>query len=829
MLRYRKYLIAGGCLLLLLAYLLPGWIATGNALLSMPKRIGNVSLEQAHTSIAYRLEHETWLEFPIPAASEQIKIVSNASIPVNEATLPDTEWRYALRYQVVGQQGKILDERIYHHRTHITRYVHADGQGSEYRSYFIDTANVVADGRQMLMDISQLVDVHLLRLRLESRQPQISELVVRAYAPEKIAEHKLAASWQRMSAYKKNRLAKGNVYPVNLLSEGEKRNLLRKQWRPIGPNGLDGTHYFPKMLYSFSVENKPIVREEILPVGLEIDALHHGVIPIPEYGGGLRLELHRLDSTKSNNFDTLVQLSWYGRTAQKHWQNTIVWSGEKAHSSIGHVDGGYLLVQSAEGMILRAFLRVPGSESEITPGLITNRLYLGKPDIPVEYAIHHSGLQDTPVKIDVRWLFEGAEGNSMKSADVDFELLDEQRRVIKTGSLALPDRASYFDRLRGDFANYRVSDPAHYYISIPPAIAFLRLSHSVPALVNVYNRPKALQKLVRVPEDAFPVTVDSQPLPSWFMLRPSNLRELTVNRRTALLSGQSRPRMDRLQQFEQAYFWQSFKPESNRGSDFALTPRNPDDPREDQVLGSIFCEVPTAKEVSLNLQAHGELRSIKPQLVYLQDWAKPFVLKVSLDGRFLHRADKIARQGIANLPFVASGLHRLRLDASNSVRFYMNHITSCSKAMYLKRRIHRLGPRDLAFNYRKSSPGKETLSARLYTDYKSRRRTVVEVRIQGIKRPPATLFKGWTFKTRRYDIRAADGKPAYTLQSTPRILNAGQAFFVPLAEDLPPGDYRVTFSLPEKHKSYLSLISRRSGKIQQYWIYRDSPAFASQN
>ena len=100
MLRYRKYLLVGGCLLVFLAYLLPGWIATVSALFSMPERIGNVSLEQAHTSIAYRLDHETWLEFPIPVASEQIKIVSNAGIPVDETMLPDTEWRYALRFRV---------------------------------------------------------------------------------------------------------------------------------------------------------------------------------------------------------------------------------------------------------------------------------------------------------------------------------------------------------------------------------------------------------------------------------------------------------------------------------------------------------------------------------------------------------------------------------------------------------------------------------------------------------------------------------------------------------------------------------------------------------
>ncbi|GEM_PF-1440431 len=824
MLRYRKYFVFSLLLISLLAYRLPHFLKVIEDTLYKPIAIGEVALEGAHTSIAYRLSQDQWLEFPVPAASEQIKVISNASVPQVVAEIADAEWHYALQFQIIGTRDEILDDQIYHHRSHITRYINQTGDGGQLRSYFLDPSISIADGRQMLLDIADRSDVKLFRLRLHSRSEDIHFVVARAYAPEKVAGHKLAASWQRMSERKKENLAKGNVYPSHLLSTVEKRNLLHKQWRPMGPVGVDGTHYFPKMLYSFSGQEKENFKEEILPVGLEIDTFHHGVVPIPEHGGELRLEF-RVVAENLPDQDQTIRLSWFGRTAKRYWQNSIAYPGESEFSTVGQVEGGYLLIESPIALIARAYLRTYNGEAEITPELLLNRLYIGTPELPVEYSIHHSGGNPTPLRIDLRRSFEINQNEQSDNSQVDYQLLDEEHRVILTGALKLPDQVSFFDRLRGGSVEYRISDPIRHYLLIPPDASQIRLSHSASAMVNVYNRPYLLPKITRVPEDAFPVWADPQPLPSWFLLKPTNARELTIAQQSVLLLGQSRPPLERVGSLNDSDEWEYYKPEINQGSDFLFVPlevTSGSDPNRDQALASIFCEIPSGVDVSVKLKAHGGLRSIKPQLVHLQNSVKRFELNVLLDAQKLHHTNRIARHGITYLPRLSTGGHRLHLETDSSSRFFMNHIANCKGISYSKRRVHRIGRRGLKFIFHKKTVGKEVLSGRIYSENDSTARTVFDIDIENIKRSVMNPYPGWTFQKRHFDVGPVEGIAAYVLQGTPRTLNSGQSFFIPFAEDLPPGDYRVSFSSPDMANGYLSLASRQAGTGQQHWIYKDT-------
>ena len=828
--RYRKYFITSLVVISLLALILPDFLKRVGDTLDKPLTAGDVALEDAHTSIAYRLSQDQWLEFPVPPASDQIKVISNASVPNVAAGKADAEWHYALQFQIVGHAGKILNDQTYHHRSHITRFINQAGESGQLRSYFLDSSIAIADGRQMLLDIADRIDVRLFRLRLHSKSEDIQFVVARAYAPEKVAKHKLAASWQRMSERKKENLAKGNVYPAHLLSTVEKRNLLGKQWRPMGPVGVDGTHYFPKMLYSFNGQEKENLREEILPVGLEIDNFHHGVVPIPEQGGELRLEF-RVVANNIADQEQSIRLSWFGQAAKQYWQNSINYSGESEFSTVGQVEGGYLLIESPVALVARAFLRTDKGDAEITPELLLNRLYIGTPEMPVEYSIHHSGGNPTPVRIDVRRLFDNVQNDRPKSSHLEYQLLDEEHRVILAGALELPNGASLFDRLRGDFAEYRISDPIRHYLLIPPDASRIRLSHSASVMVNIYNRPYLLPKITRVPEDAFPVRADPQPQPSWFLLKPANARELTIAQQSVLLSGQSRPPMDRIGASGTVDEWDDYKPEKNQGSEFLFVPlqaSSRSDPIRDQALSSKFCEIPSDTDVSVTLKAHGNLRSIKPQLVYLQNSVKQFELNVLLDTRKFHQTYRIARHGIAYLPPLGSGPHQLTLQTASSVRFFMNHIERCNGISYSKRRVHRINRRGLKFVFHKKTAGKEVLSARIYTDIDSTARTAIDVEIENIKRSVMNAYSGWTFQKRKIDVGPIDGMAAYVLQGTPRTLNSGQSFFIPFAEDLPPGDYRVSLSTPDTADGYLSLVSRRAGSGQQHWIYKETTALLEQ-
>jgi hypothetical protein len=64
-----------------------------------------------------------------------------------------------------------------------------------------------------------------------------------------VPDREIKVAWQRMSGADRRRLAAGNIYPPQLLSEAEKRNLLRWRWRPVGPRGVEGEDYEVKRLY----------------------------------------------------------------------------------------------------------------------------------------------------------------------------------------------------------------------------------------------------------------------------------------------------------------------------------------------------------------------------------------------------------------------------------------------------------------------------------------------------------------------------------------------------------------------------------------------------
>jgi len=80
---------------------------------------------------------------------------------------------------------------------------------------------------------------------------------------------------------KKLRLARGSVYGADLLREQEKINLLRYEWKPVGPSGVEGDQYGTTKLYIARDFEGESVDTGQLPFGLVCGAEVRGMIPLP--------------------------------------------------------------------------------------------------------------------------------------------------------------------------------------------------------------------------------------------------------------------------------------------------------------------------------------------------------------------------------------------------------------------------------------------------------------------------------------------------------------------------------------------------------------------
>jgi hypothetical protein len=777
-------------------------------------------------SVVYPLRRRTWLEFPIPPATERLRVLSKASIPPDALDLPETEWRYVLGYEVTNSQGSILQRQNRHFRTRLTRY-RDDADGLAYTgSFYLDQSILPADGRQMLVDLIGLSDAAHFRVRLENAESPVQDVAIRVYAPAKVAEHKLGTMWLRMSDEDKQSLAKGSVHPHSLLSEDEIRNLLRNQWQPLGPGGLKGRDYFSRRLYVLKDIEGEKLDEPIPTRALLLEPMRYGAIPIPERGGALRLHFPPPDVSSPDAENGPIQMLWYGRTLRERRHETIPLQSEPFDHTIPFIDGGLLELRSPVPIMVQAFLLPPsGEEEEITPEPLYVKTYALNEQKPLIFDVVHVKNRPTPLRLDVRRLLPAGSGGPSQPVAVRYELVGRRQQIIGEGQLPSPVDASSYDLITEIPPYDAVTDAASYYFLLPDNVLTMRLYGSRQSILSAYNRPFGLPKISRVPEDAYVATDKQDWRPGWFRLDPTNQRELDEQHRSVLVQMQHRPPQDDPDIVGGRYLWQDLKPQRSAIARSILTEKEPDESIRSESLVSRYCQRSFERDVTVQFEAHGRLRQIQPQLIFLREGTAPFQLTVMLDGRLLDRSALMGRRGVVRLPPVAAGRHRVRIHSSSRAELLLNQIAGCSGRTFLKRRVYRLDRNGLSFFYDRQQRREQILSARFYAPLGTTEQSTIAVEIVGpSQRPSVYPVRGWTFDRRIFDLRPVQGAPAPVLNTPDQSVNQGQPFFIPLMQDLPPGRFRIEFRLRRGPSGYLSLILLEPGLHTQRWIYHEIEA-----
>lgn len=802
-------------LLLFLVFGAAGWF-TWQGLLRATRIDSELQQRIAASSIslAYVLEKRDWLSFSVEPGTRHIRLVTNANFVPPLSAQPQDAWNYALVLELLDAQGNVLQAREYHQRATVTRYLERKSGKELTPSFYLKGDRVPADGKVFVLNLSSYARVATLRVRLGASDPAIESVVLRAYAPQKVAPHKLAHQWQRLTEQDKKQAARGNVYGHELLLQSEITNLLREREIPLAPSGIRGRSYQTRTLYVMRELEGRIVDTPIPPPGVWVDHDLRGVVPIPEQGGQVRLELAATGIGPAPAPGAPVQVRWIGRGPLERASRQASWTGSPL--VIQQAWKGGLLEISAPGQLaVRAYLKTREGEQEITPAPMYARAFVADATEPVAYAIEHIGTAATPFRVDLRhFAAEPANDGTASPPLVSYEFLDRAGRRLRGGRILIDPPATAYERLAGDVSGLRASDPSTYYFSLPSEVAQVRFLADKRILVTAYNRPLDLAHVTQVPEDAYVAQDDAFRQPAWFLMRPLDYERLLLDNRSILLILQSRPAEDQPDLLAGRYVWEDYHPEGNWLARHLFTPEQDVGRLREAARPSIYRPVIPGRDQAISLSGVGGEGSVSPTLLVLSQAVKPFQVSISLDGHLLHTATVAANTNEIPLPAVATGVHQFRLDGPAGARYYLNYAGQ-AKGSLLRRLSNRFDGRALSFVYDRRTTCEETLSMRLHVPHGTKLRSQVSA---SVTLPADRLIgplRGWTFGVRHYDIR-----PDPTLQvpvsgTAGQVLDRGQSFFIPLGEGLPAGRYRFEFHLEQGVPGYLSFSKITPGVVEQ--------------
>ncbi|MEW6350998.1 MAG: hypothetical protein AB1646_18220 [Thermodesulfobacteriota bacterium] len=683
-------------------------------------------------SICYELKRKRWTTFPVALPGEQLKVVTNADLAIKGADDPKARWGYGIEYQLLDRASdRVLRSGTYFHMTKLTRFKPKDrGQMREYPpAFYLDGKRTPADGRFIVFnmkDVGPGKSGLVLRFRLAERDPEVLGVVLRLYNREPTSAFRLDRIWMRITQRQKEQFALGNVYPPDLFTDQEKRNITSQFWIPIAPSGIAGRDYSERKIFVVKdIQGSPI-EEPVMPAGVYVDKRLNGTIPIPEGGRRARFVFSPVFGMSSPQPGSIT-IRWYGTSLAERRTWTIPWNGDTLiHEEF--IPAGLAEVAAAEPVMVRVDWTVDGVDIDGTPENLYLRAYTLHPEREVRYRVSHEDSEPTPFRADFRTT---AFGPSPGPAKVEFAFLNRNGEVVTSGTVQPEPIPSMYERAIAGTDQVVLSDPASFYFLVPSAASDVVFRSGAPFLCSSYTRPPKLAKQTRVPEDeirAIPEPADRQPV--WFAIRPENHEELIREQRSLLVKTQLRPPQDDPDVLKGVFLWDAFKPTGSWTGQQLLTPVDPDVPyqREEALLSGLV-SLDTCRPCRLEIQSDQGLEVVRPLLVFLRPAdGEPFPLRILMGGRPFVETELAGRRGTFLLPPLPAGEHTADVQVPEGISVLMNSVAS-SKPEHVLRVADRLGTQGLEIEYVKRTAEDEVLSMVMYFPFGEQRRSVVRVRL----------------------------------------------------------------------------------------------------
>ena len=779
--------------------------------------IPDALLAQAIIRIAYALPEQNWLEFNLIGNGQVVRVLSNAGIKPDAPLPAEPEFSYTLRYQLLGTENSLLSEQTYTHRSHISM-VHDAASGQDINSlFFLDASDRIAGTRSFLITLPAATPARKLRLQLATADPAVNSIVVRAYHQNYPPEQRLDTLWQRLSYARRERLAEPSVYAPALLSQQERRNLVRQEWEPLGPEGTPSQDYIPRQLYVLrdlpEGKNSTTQDTQAAPAGLPVGPQLAGVITVP--AGGSELQLQVVTNPMRPDLTTAAPLSllWYPATALTAQRLSFDPGNEQVLSLPAIVQGGVLEILSPQDLTLRAFLQMADSRLEITPQPRLIPAFQLAPGEQLDYAVKQSGKEATPLRIDVRQLLQPDQlplSASLNAATLNYAWLGPADALIEQGEIRQELLPSRYDRPASRDLTGLLTEPGRAFLRAPATAHRLRLHADRPLLISLYTRPPQLVHALQIPEAYSGSDPDYRAQPAWFSRRPARWRELIQSRRQVWLALQQRPPQERPELLTGQYELIDYQPLGQWTGRYLLTPRQPGPALQEWSRAVVYRQLEANQTHTLRFSGPPAQPKLTPTLLYQRPQASPFAITLYLDGKKRLTTRLAGHRGQLQLPPIAPGQHTLRLQTGSPGQWLLNY-TGAEPPAFTKRLSYRLDRQALQFKYRKQSAGDEVLSLRWHASTADQGRSQLRVSVQGPAAAGTGPFPHWTLRERRYHVAAGSGPPSMVLGTQDQWTDSGQTFFLPLGSDLAPGEYLIRLALQQGPPGYISVYRLQAG------------------
>lgn len=782
------------------------------------------SVEHARASTVYLLSENEWMSFRIPPDQTTLKVISNANVAGEHYGAKDFNCTYFIHYQLLDREGRVLRDHAYSLTSGFLIFFD-QATGAPIPAHFYRTSTLAPLGSRLAMINVEggATAATRLNLRLAGADSQVEDVSVRVYHNEKPQAYKLRYLWQRLSLLKKERLARSNIYTLDLLSDDEKRNLLENRWSALAPLGNSGRDYGERKLITVNREDSSAETETILPYGVYADSRLLGVIPLPEGGGCVRLELEILEPNRTAAGPSMAYVTWFGEEEQSRMDSNIELQGTVTVYERDY-EGGYLEVHSPERLVARGFVASAWGPISVTPEPGSIPAYILRREAPLEFAMTNHRIGHTALRIDARRLIPEGAPEGPTEVRFRYQLLDDQGKIVEEAYSAQSAPISLYDSVLGAFTDHRVTDPVRRYFWFAPGRALLRFfTDDENVIVTVYTRPDALPRNVRVPEDYLAREKGEDAFRTWFVVRPDNYAEALKNQSETLLRLQARPPSTSEDYLTGNYASTACDPDGNVQSLKVLTPVVDDEGTEEDFSPSRFAMLETGTPHDLLLEGRRGETMVEPRLICLKETDDVLLLTVLLDGEVHLRESLASRSSEIALPRIPAGWHAITILSNEPVRVYLNRVREPRYASSFQRIVHALGPKGLTFLVEKETEGRESLLLRLLETEASDKRTRVQVSLGNVQRLESMPMESWTFLRTTYDLRTSGKTRWPVLSADMPPLRGGDPFYFTLGADLKPGVYHVSIHLEDGPPSYLHAVKVAPGRKdpRQFFLEKD--------
>ncbi|MGB5686972.1 MAG: hypothetical protein WBM35_14270, partial [Candidatus Electrothrix sp.] len=525
-------------------------------------------------SRAYLLQQDKQLIFPITPGAEQLKIISNASLPMPTNTaLPlrsedvredmreemsdEVQCGYALEYALT-REGEVLRSGVYHFLT--TLPLTPDNNGTLRAQAFFDERSLLPmDSRILDIDLHGLPREDFpetIQFRLHSIDEPCTGAVLRFYAGTEASEQQLSFLWERLNQSQREKYARGNVYPAVFLTEEESTNALRIQFDPLAPDGIAGRDYTVQRLHLLqeNANAAPVPEPDSeLPSNdlLRADQQLRLTIPLPEQGARLKLLFTPANGHmygKNERRNILIKVNWYGLQSNERRQWSLPWQNGQAVLEDFFASG---LLEVIADLPIQAKVEDLVHESPYTWTPLRSRMFLHGKGQPAIFKIQHLDKQATPFRCTFRRIFPqgGSQENPQrddpsqeKEQQISYSLLNKESRELRSGTLTLHFTDSVYDLIGDRYPELLLSEPQRRFFLLPPEVDRVVFSTQEELLIAGANHPPDIPKRIRVPDDYLRKEEPGKRLWTWFPVLPEQ-RE-AEQRESFLVSLQARPPED---------------------------------------------------------------------------------------------------------------------------------------------------------------------------------------------------------------------------------------------------------------------------------------------